>query len=323
MIDTEYISRPPMSEQVNKITLSRAIALELGVLDQPAVTTYQLGLIVFRLYLDKQVQGHPLRITKPVPGSSEFSAALSSVLESGVLQPLRTTPKIAAFEILGRRNAPAREIACTVDPFCYLSHLSAMAFHGITDRISRTLYLTTPPSTDWRRYALDRMHSDLGGDYDQYLSSGFPELSRPRLQKIDSTPIYVYSSLHLGAFRSIRGKSLRVATIGRTFLDMLREPRLCGGIAHVVSVFEKHANAYVRLIADELEAHGKPIDKVRAGYILTERCQVKDSTIESWARFAKRGGSQKLDASGEYSPTFSERWCLSINVPLESLDSIS
>lgn len=307
----------------NKVTLSKAIALELATLEQPAVSLYQVGLIVFKLYLHKETHGLPLRITKPIPSHAEFSAALASVLDSGVLQQIRTTPKIAAFEILGRRSAPAREIACSVDPFCYLSHLSAMAFHGITDRLPRTLYVTTPPPEEWGRSAKARMLSDLGSDYEQYLESGFPRLTRPRLQKIDTTPIYTFTSLHHGAFRLMKGKTLRVATIGRTFLDMLREPKLCGGIAHVISVFEKYANSYVRLITDELEAHGKPIDKVRAGYILSERCQIRDSTVDSWVRFTKRGGSQKLDASGEYSSTFSDRWSLSINVPLESQEAES
>lgn len=71
-----------------------------------------------------------------------------------------------------------------------------------------------------------------------------------------------------GAYLSIQGKTLRVSTIGRTFLDMIREPNLCGGIYHVLDVYAEHAPRYLRLIVDKVDRYGSPIDKVRIGYIL-------------------------------------------------------
>ena len=65
----------------------------------------------------------------------------------------------------------------------------------------------------------------------------------------------------------------------------------------------------------QYERHGKAIDKIRAGYLLTEVCSLTDSVVESWTQFAQRGGSRKLDPETEYAPEFSERWKLSINVP--------
>jgi len=107
-----------------------------------------------------------------------------------------------------------------------------------------------------------------------------------------------------------------VATRGRTFLDMLRDPQLCGGLSHVLQVYKEHAPQSLRLILDEVDQHGKPIDKVRAGWILESVCHIHDPRIDAWTVFAQRGGSRKLDASAEYSPEFSERWALSINVPV-------
>jgi predicted transcriptional regulator of viral defense system len=108
---------------------------------------------------------------------------------------------------------------------------------------------------------------------------------------------------------------LRVATLGRVFLDMLREPRLCGGIQHVVDIYRQEASRHLKLIVDEVDRHGQPIDKVRAGFVLAEVCRLQSPVIDGWDRFAQRGGSRKLDAESEYAPIYSERWQLSINVP--------
>ena len=99
---------------------------------------------------------------------------------------------------------------------------------------------------------------------------------------------------------------------------MLREPTLCGGMQHVIDVYNQYAKQYFRLIVDELDSHGNGIEKVRAGYILEEHCKIHDPRIDTWHKFAQRGGSRKLDPTGEYSETFSERWSLSLNLPTTS-----
>ncbi len=159
------------------------------------------------------------------------------------------------------------------------------------------------------------MRRDLGANYDEYLISRLPKLVRPKLSKIGAMSLHFQERSQLGAFKHVSGSNMRVATIGRVFLEMTREPQLCGGIQHVIDIFSNNAKQYLRLITDEYERHGKAIDKVRAGYLLTEVCGVKDLVVESWTRFAQRGGSRKLDPEVEYAPEYSERWKLSINVP--------
>jgi predicted transcriptional regulator of viral defense system len=137
----------------------------------------------------------------------------------------------------------------------------------------------------------------------------------PKIASVGNTVIQFYERSQLGAFRLVSGSTLRVATIGRVFLDMLREPALCGGIQHVVDIYQREAKRYLKLIVDEVERHGQPIDKVRVGYLLSDVCKLEAPEFSSWQKFAQRGGSRKLDAKGEYVPSYSERWLLSINVP--------
>jgi predicted transcriptional regulator of viral defense system len=159
------------------------------------------------------------------------------------------------------------------------------------------------------------MEKDCKGFLDDYLKCQLPQLITIKFDKIQKTQITRYSSIHQGAFKNVEGRKLRVSTIGRTFLDMLRKPDYCGGIRHIMDAFSTFGPQYKRLIIDELDRHGNAIEQARAGYLLEECCHIKDDEkIEQWAKRVQRGGSRKLDPEGPYREIYSERWCLSINV---------
>ena len=294
--------------------LIKAITLSLGDVTEPVVTPYRLGLIVHHLYLQKEYQGEKIsRLQKDFATSTEFNKQLAELLKVGVLRAMRGC-SAAVYSLLGRRDDDAEEIACSIDPFCYLSHLSAMAHHGLTERIPTALFVSSPDPKSWKQFAEERMHKDLKQGYAAYRENGLPLLTRLKMEKIGRRDVHRFASSHLGAYKNVQGKTLRVSSIGRTFLDMLRNPELCGGMRHVMAVFEEHAAEYLSLIVNEISLHGAKIDKVRAGYILEECMQLKDATIQGWAALAQRGGSRKLDASAEYAPKWSEKWCLSLNL---------
>ncbi|MCF7786029.1 MAG: hypothetical protein K9N47_07900 [Prosthecobacter sp.] len=294
--------------------LIKAITLSLGEVEESVVTPYRLGLIVHRLYVQKKYHGEKIsRLQKDFATASEFSRQLSDLLEAGVLRSLKGC-SASVYSLLGRRDDDAEDVACSIDPFCYISHLSAMAHHGLTERIPSALFVSSPDPKAWKQFAVERMEKDLEQDYEVYQSNGLPLLLRLKMDKIGRREVHRFASSHLGAYTIVKGKTLRVSSLGRTFLDMLRNPELCGGMRHVMEAFEEHGRQYLPLIVNEIDLHGAKIDKVRAGYILEERMKLKDATIESWAAFAQRGGSRKLDASAEYMPTWSDKWCLSLNL---------
>lgn len=294
--------------------LFKALSLSLGEVEEPVVTRYHLGVILHHLYVTKSYKGEPLKqLQREFARSTEFSRVLVKLQDHGILTSHPDFPE-RVFRILGRKENAPEEVACSVDPFCYVSHLSAMAHHGLTDRLPTTLFLSSPDSQDWQAEAQKRMGKDLGADFDSYQQEGMPLLIRLQMKKIGRVPVHRVSSIRWGAYTNVRGKTLRVSSIGRTFLDMLRMPELCGGMHHVVETFEEHAAVYLPLITDEIDRHGGSIDKVRAGYILQERLGLRNETIEGWKQFAQRGGSRKLDASAEYRPAWSDTWLLSLNL---------
>ncbi|CAM4066793.1 type IV toxin-antitoxin system AbiEi family antitoxin domain-containing protein [Roseateles saccharophilus] len=299
-----------------QISIPAALTQLLGQRGALVVTRYELAHLAWGIYKQSSHDGTPLRNHKTQLDRAAFSRVEAKLVANGVLQPIPGVPENAAYVLVGANISDARVLACAIDPFCYVSHLSAMEFHGITDRMPEQLYISTPATARWRSFAQDRMQRDLGEDYADYTRAGLPAVQRSAFTKLNNRPVHLFKSLHLGAYRSFKEQHLRVATLGRTFLDMLREPSLCGGLSHVLAVFKEHAAANRRLILDELDQHGAAIDKVRAGWVLEQVAGLTDSRIDAWAALAQRGGSRKLDASADYSSSFSERWALSINTPV-------
>lgn len=295
----------------------KALTLSLGAINLPVITQYQIGLTIHKLYKEKSYKGENIdRLQKKYADKEELIKYRDELLEQGVLQPYERGLPPTIYSLVGRSTNPVEDIVCTVDPFAYISHLSAMSHHGLTNRIPINLYISSPTNKKWKENALAQMGKDLGSELSIYRQNGLPLLHHPSFEKVDKTNIERFSSVHWdwGAYKNIRRRHMRVSTIGRTFLDMLRNPNLCGGIAHVLEVYDNYAETYLRLITDEISQHGKPVDKVRAGYILDERLDIKDVTVDSWVQYAQRGGSRKLDASEEYIPKWSDKWCLSLNV---------
>lgn len=291
----------------------KALTLSLGELNSPAVTQYQLGLLIHKLYQGKTYNNEPLNISKAYAERQDYIKHLNHLIDEGILDQRAGYPS-GMFSLLGLAMPDPEDLVCRLDPFCYLSHLSAMDHHGLTDRIPSKLFISTPAPTEWKLFAQQKMEKDLGESFSIYTDNNLPRLTRLKFDRLGKTEIHSVHSKHLGAYKNTKGRPLRVATIGRTFLDMLRKPDLCGGINHVLQTYDNYAERYLRLITDEIDQHGNKMEKVRAGYILDERMRLSSNTVEKWKQFAQRGGSRKLDASAEYAPEWSDNWCLSINV---------
>lgn len=288
--------------------LVRPIQERLGTWERPVVTGYELGVLA-----STYAENHAI--------SLHVYTELVRVLTSfGLISPAKEFKPGSVFHLFGRNKPQSMEVACSVDPFAYVSHLSAMEYHGITDRFPKVLYLSTPPVQEWKEQAEARMDKDLKEFKEGYLAAKLPALRFQKIERVDGVRVELMRRSHRGAFKTIKSPPIRVAMVGRTFLDMLREPDLCGGMLHVVDTYREYAGKYFKLILDEVGKHGTLIEKARAGYLLETVCGKSDPVIDGWASSVQRGGSRKLDPQAEYAPFFSERWALSVNVP--SLDSL-
>ena len=297
------------------IPLHKAVTLSLGELGGVIVSEYQLAVLLFRLHCDRIFRGQPLEVKKDLAERRDTSSVIARLLSEGILEPYQAIAHPQTYLLLGRNSQSPPEIVCSVDPFCYISHLSAMEHHGLTDRVTPLLNITRPAPKDWTRFAGERVRKDYGDMFVRAMQQRFPTLTRSKFDKrIADRTIVEVNSVHMGAYRTFKDNPLRVATLGRTYLDMLRRPDLCGGIHHVLDIFTQSGKSNLLSIVDEVERHGTAIEKIRAGYILEERCQLTNPIFGEWAKHVTRGGSRKLDPQADYSRQYSAKWSLSLNI---------
>lgn len=284
--------------------LLKAIQEKLGGWERPVVTDYELAVL-----MASQLAALHMEPSRPL-----YEEVVNRLGSFSLISPSKDFKSGTVYHLFGRAKPNAMEVACAVDPFAYVSHLSAMEYHGLTDRFSKILYLTTPPDNEWRELAKGRMEKDLRDQMQAFQMTRLPALKRPTFTRVEGLRLELMRRSSRGAFKTIKLPPIRVAMVGRVFLDMVREPESCGGMQHVVDIYREYGSRYLSLITEEVDRHGKAVEKVRAGYLLTEVCHLQSPVIDGWTQHAQRGGSRMLDPQGEYAPDHSEKWKLSINV---------
>jgi len=289
-------------------------ALENALLsaDDPIVTDYGLYSLGRNLVAKREWAGEPI---EPVPttwSQADARAATATLRERGAIAPDADFNSSVWRIVQSSRSGTAEEVACIADPFCYVSHLSAMQRYGLTDRSPVALHLTTPAREVWNTLRDAKLVEELGADADL----DHPALSHVGFSdSIRRRPVVVHETRRPARPVPIRGERARITSIGRTFVDMLSEPRLSGGMQHVLDVWEGEAPQWSDRIIEAIDDQdAQQIVKVRAGYILSERLGIEDARIDNWLMFAQRGGSRKLDPDSPYSADYSERWMISLNV---------
>lgn len=302
---------------------SEALPLAVAKLGVPAFSRYELALLVWKLYETKSLNDAKIvGLSRSYPDARAFHSAEAYLLRTELIKNLAQGR--AAFYVWaghGERELSKFELVSCLDPFSAISHLSAMEWHALTNRIAERVFFTSPTSSKWQALAREKMQNDLGSNLHRFLHvESLPALHRINLDRIGRRTLNRHETNQ--KINYVKGSELvRVTSIGRTYLDMVRTPVLCGGLANVFDAIKDNGKRHFKLIVNEFETHGTSIDKVRMGFLLEALCEVKSSVLDEWARkHASRGGSRKLDAQMPYEPKFSSKWCLSINAPIELED---
>ncbi len=276
------------------------------------VTQYTLFQEMRKLYKS----GQKLWLRSPIPDKDDLERMRLQLRDAKVLTTDRDF-QVGVYRIVANGDRPAEDICGIVEPSCYISHLSAMARYGLTDRRSAKLHLTMPDLKTVKGIWQGIFEKDYTADELNALSNtqivppsprtAFPNIVRGQKIKVTRTS-------HPGTSTPIRGSYARIASIGQVFCDMLEDTEACGGMKHVMEVWEEHAAVYLDEIIESIGNRPNKITKVRAGYLLDEFIGIKDARIQQWTKFAQRGGSSLLNPTARFEPIFSEKWMLSLNV---------
>ena len=296
-------------QKTQKMTrASRYLADLLEKYARPVLTPVDFYSLIMQMY--KESPNKKLYLRKNDPGKDDYHRLKRILIHAGIVRMDRDY-RSNALRIIAISDRPSEEIVCLVDPTCYVSHLSAMERWGLTNRSPKVLMLSRPN----RKAALDKLRRHrrniLGENHD---TSIFPLHLIKHPARVRGWRVQMYMTKLAGTNLTIRDSDVRISSIGQTFLDMIQKPDLCGGMPHVLEVWEQYAETYLDSIVASVDSAANGLVKSRAGYILQELLGLDHSRIPNWKAFSQRGGSRKLDPSQDYAPTYSETWMISINV---------
>jgi predicted transcriptional regulator of viral defense system len=305
--------RPMFAPNVQRTRLAEAVLAEIEQ-DRCAVVTAYAMFQVLRVILatgDKQ----RLFLRPNVFPVEYLRRVTKNLLDSRGIETDSDYGR-SVYRVVSIGESTAEEVCALANPFGYISHLSAMQRWGLTERRPEALYLSMPPAGAAGPLIEERMKADYGQPFADFRRGEAVKLHFIRHPSVvRGRKLSVYNTKRLGRWVQVGGEHARLATNGQTFLDMLEAPQHCGGMAHVLDVWQRHARAFTEEIIDTVDEFGEPIHKVRAGYIFDEVLRLgEDRRVQDWIKFAQRGSSRVLDPSKGFSSTYSEKWMLSTNV---------
>jgi hypothetical protein len=296
------------------------------------ISEFGLLLLARQLFKDRGYAGQNLP-----PRNGPFSAKRArNLLADVTFTPFPDYPDIGARSgqllrdpefsgpIFIVEDGDAEAVLFDADPFCYLSHASALAWHGLSAP-EPDLFVSTADRALWARWAREKAAELLGHELGEWVEAG----SLFRMTPPRPLPVLRKRNLH----RHERSDPLspnafgaddnRVSPVGVTFRDSIAAPGRCGGAAKVVAVWRAHALRHLDSIIAEIDLSVEKIVRVRAGYLLEEVLGVRDPRVARWVDDAQRGSSRKLDPAAAYAGRFSKRWMLSINIDDPTLPAVT
>lgn len=289
------------------LNLLTSVVSALEKKKEPVITDYELMFLIYKLIDDV----NPIDVSSVVDvhrSKKIINSIINTLADFNIIKRNQYFTGGTVFSIVKNESNDIYSIVSSVDPFIYISHLSAMNLYGLSDKITKIIYITEPSNDIWDELAKAKMKND------NIIFENTTKLRKTNFSKINNYNIVKYVDKIYGDYKILKNENVRISSLSRTFFDMIRKPDFCGGIQHVLSVYKEFGAQNSDAIIDQINNFGSAVEKVRAGYILEEFCGVRNSIVDSWTKFCQRGGSRKLDSSKEYKSNYSERWCLSINL---------
>lgn len=244
------------------------------------------------------------------PGVIDGPALAAAMLRRGMLRTIAGIQGIYVVSTPYADVVPLAEehILQEAFPTAFLSHMTALTLHGLTDLVPGSISATAPEES--ARLPLGTMPED-------WIEVSLPTPDRPpriNNKRVDWTRTSANGDLGIQT-TFIHGGGVYVSNLERTLIDAITSPRKCHGIATVLRAWKEASSQWnLDRLVDYTEEIGGPVLTQRVGYLI-ERLGGYHARLSEWKEHLQRGSSLRLVASEPFSAQFSEEWNLSLNVP--------
>ena len=281
----------------------------------------------YRVYL--QLKNHPN------PDAVEYSARVLKRLGSdGLIKQVAGSGQKSIYQVIlpyVSLDVNIHEVVAEAYYTAIFSYSTALELHQLTDQRSKHLHVYLPPSQEGKVLR-------VSGDADlELVKLTIPLDSKPgdwRLielppqshikkcgefvvesHKIKTDWLFGFEIFEKG------GVPLRRTDLERTLVDGLRFPKHCGGLNEVFRAWVRALDLVsVDKLIEYTERLGQIILLQRVGFVM-EILDLHHANLAKWKAKAQRGGSRRLDPEGDYLPTYSEEWQISLNHPIDILET--
>lgn len=171
-----------------------------------------------------------------IPRKTKFEEFLKHLLETEVLKQIEIDlPRAETLSKYVFGEPTLFEIANSIKSRSYLSHYTAMFFHGLTDNLPKTIYTNTElkMSKNFNTKELEQSSIDRAFACNVRQSN--------QIARYEDIEIYLLNSKnveHVGVKEfEFDGIKLRVTDIERTLIDITVRPNYAGGVQEVLNAF--------------------------------------------------------------------------------------
>ena len=246
-----------------------------------------------------------------LPDTAKTNQLIKKLQAAGDIQLVRGVPGVYRITVpyASVLSCPDEAIIQEANPIDVFSHFTAAAYHDLTYEIPNEFHLT--------HFRNSSARLPLGTAAEDWTDVPEPRQRTP--DSIHDVQIHWHKSKREWDFGHTVGYSqgypIYITDPERTLLDALRFPDRCGGATEVLRIWKRALPSLaIDVLIDYVKRFDQTLLRQRVGFIL-ERLEATHPILQEWAGRSVRGSSAKLFANLDFSPTFSERWNLSINVP--------
>ena len=294
-----------------------------------AISRQDLLSIFLRMWLDKKYRGEKLtNISDGKKALRVFERFCKGLLKDRKIRAQKWSSK--GFRYITINSKPGENIEKILSatyPIGYIGYISAIKHYNLIGNISNSIYFVTVDRNTWKRVCLKNIYDrfpelkknkDLFQELFENIDIEDLIATYPVEETIDLSQVVIINQKRLSPEEE--WNNVRVESLPYLYIDILRNPKYCGGLGQVLQIYTSIDNKVFEEVIEILDKDSRStnIDMARFGFIFEKIFQLENHIFLKWKeeQLFKRGGTRKLVSYLPFESTYDEDWNISVNYDL-------